>query len=70
MTDHSKIVDTTPHNNLLSNVIRQLRAFKMNFIKEYLSDTKISESEEIYIFKGTTEATLKGSSKHLYVYLY
>jgi len=47
------------HNNIV--------AFKMNFIQEYISETKVSDSDEI----ETTEVTYKDSSKHIfYIYLY
>ena len=40
-------------------------ASKMNFIQEYISETEISDSDDVTISKGTTEVTLKDSSKHL-----
>ena len=36
---------------------------EMNFIKEYISETEISDSDEIRISKGTAEVTLKDGSK-------
>ena len=46
-------------------------ALKMKFIQKYISETKISDSDEIEISKGTTEVTLKRSYKHLlYIYLH
>ena len=37
----------------------------MNFIQEYISETEMSDSDEITISKGTTEVTLRDGSKHL-----
>ena len=50
--------------NVCKKIIRNnIIVFIINFIQEYVSE--ISDSDDVTISKGTTEVTLKDSSKHL-----